>query len=436
MTARSRRTESTMAGEVHAALDRAMALGGLLLPDHRKHVGGTTDGATVAEHLSDLSVEAPSVTREGVQGLRARRRVRQVVTAAAGPGAVLALAALRFALPAGTPPIRSSGPSGTARAVAALEKVSIGGSEQWILIRSQDVRNPVVLFLHGGPGTSQLTSNRRGTRELERFFTVVNWDQRGAGKSYAAIADTGRMTIDQFVEDTGELTRHLLARFHQDRLVLVGHSWGSIIGALTVARHPDLFSCYVGIGQVADMAGGEAASYRWTVEQARRHHDRRAVAALARIGPPPYRGDWQRAVVTQRRLLGRFGGEVHDSRTGALGLVLRGLVCSREYTLGDRINFFRGVMGSMELLWPELLEVNLRETVPELRVPVFFVEGRHDHEAPAELAEQYFDALAAPSKELVWFEDSAHLPHAEERDRFTRFMVERVRPVATRHDGL
>ncbi|MEX5261150.1 alpha/beta fold hydrolase [Kocuria sp. CPCC 205263] len=192
----------------------------------------------------------------------------------------------------------------------------------------------------------------------------MNWDQRGAGKSYAAIVDTGRMTIGQFVEDTGELTRRLLERFHQDRLVLVG---------------------------------------------------------------------WQQAVVTQRRLLGRFGGEVHGSRSGALRLVLGGLLFSREHTLGDRIDLFRCVMGSMELLWPELLEVNLQETVPELAVPVFFVEGRHDHESPAELAEEYLDALSAPSKELVWFEHSAHLPRAEERDRFTRFMVEKVLPVATRH---
>jgi pimeloyl-ACP methyl ester carboxylesterase len=363
------------------------------------------------------------------------RRVRPVVVAAAGLGAVLGLAALRFALPAGTPPIRSREPSGTTRSVAALEKVSVGGTDQWILVRSQDVRNPLLLFLHGGPGTSQLTSNRRNTRDLERHFTVVNWDQRGAGKSYAAIADTGRMTIDQFVEDTGELTRYLLQRFHQDRVVLVGHSWGSIIGILTAARWPELFSCYVGIGQVADMADGEASSYRWTLEQARRHHDRRAVETLAQIGPPPYRGDWRKAVVAQRRLLGRFGGEVHGSRSGALRLVLGSLVLSREYTLGDRINFFRGVMGSMGLLWQELLEVNLQETVPELRVPVFFVEGRHDHESPAELAEQYFAALAAPSKELVWFENSAHLPNAEEKERFTRFMVEQVLPVATRHDG-
>ena len=228
------------------------------------------------------------------------------------------LVAIRSVLPAGTPRVR--GRAG----LATLERVRIGDCDQWILERSEDVANPVVLFLHGGPGTSQLTSNRRNTRHLEKYFTVVNWDQRGAGKSYRAIGDAGRMNIDQFVADTRELTRYLLAKFGQERLILAGHSWGSVIAALTVSRYPELYHCYVGIGQVARMAEGEAASYRWTLEQARKHRDGRAIRALEQIGPPPYPGDWQRKTVTERRYVARFGGEVHASRNGAFGLVIRG----------------------------------------------------------------------------------------------------------------
>jgi len=160
--------------------------------------------------------------------------------------------------------------------------VRLGGSDQWVLERSEDVRNPVLLYLQGGPGTSQLTSNRRNTRHLETYFTVVNWDQRGAGKSYRAIRDTGSMNIGQFVADTRELTLYLLAKFHQERLVLAGHSWGSVIAALTVAKYPELYSCYVGIGQAARMEEAEEASYQWTLEQARKHGHRRAVAALVK----------------------------------------------------------------------------------------------------------------------------------------------------------
>ena len=356
--------------------------------------------------------------------------VRVAAAVSAGLGG---LAVLRFVLPASTPRIRARGKAGPG-GVTALERIRIGGSDQWILERSEDIRNPVVLFLHGGPGTSQLTSNRRDTRGLEKYFTVVNWDQRGAGKSYGAIRDPGRMNIRQFVADTRELTMYLLEKLHQDRLVLAGHSWGTVIGALAVSRYPELYSCYVGIGQIGNMAESEAASYRWTLDQARKLGNRRAIAALTAMGPPPYDGDWQKKTITQRGYLAWFGGEVYRSRLGASGRVLGGLLFSREYTLADRVNVIRGIHGSMRLLWPELFEVDLFESVPEMKVPVFLMEGRHDHECPSAIAERYFSQLRAPAKKLIWFNQSAHLPNAEERDRFTKIMVEEVLPIAARHN--
>jgi pimeloyl-ACP methyl ester carboxylesterase len=360
-----------------------------------------------------------------------RRRAVQVAACLGG------LSALQFALPAATPRIRAKGAKGAAGpgSIAVLEKIRIGGSDQWVLERSEDASNPVVLFLHGGPGTSQLTSNRRDTRSLEKYFTVVNWDQRGAGKSYAAIGDSDRMNIGQFVADARELTCYLLTKFHQDRLVLVGHSWGTIIGALAVSRYPELYSCYVGIGQVGNMAEGEAVSYQWTLDQARKHGNHRAASALAAMGAPPYDGDWQKKTITQRSYLAWFGGEVHRSRFGAFGRVIGGLLFSREYTLIDRVNVFRGIHGSMRLLWPELLRVDLSESVPEIKVPVLLMEGKHDHECPSEIAERYFSTLRAPAKELIWCNQSAHLPNAEERDLFNKIMVERILPIATGQAG-
>ena len=311
-----------------------------------------------------------------------------------------------------------------------LERVRIGGADQWVLERSENLSNPILLYLHGGPGTSQLALNRRNMRELERYFTVVNWDQRGAGKSYAAIRDAGAMNIDQFVEDTRQLSQYLLQKFAKERLVLVGHSWGGAIGALTVARSPELYSCYVGIGQVANMAEGEALSYEWVLNEARRRHHRRAVRSLEQIGPPPYSGDWRRKTMTERAYVARFGGEVRASRRGAMGVLLRSVLFSSEYTWRDRVNFLRGVFGSMRALWPQLLEVNLFEQVPDMRVPVFFMEGRHDWEVPSVLSARYFEALRAPSKQLVWFEHSAHLPNVEERPRFNQIMRDEVREAA------
>jgi hypothetical protein len=153
------------------------------------------------------------------------------------------------------------------------------------------------------------------------------------------------------------------------------------------------------------------------------------VAALLKIGHPPYTGDdWRKKFLTERRFLARYGGEYYGSRSGAFGVVLRHLLVSREYTLADRVNVFRGIFRSLALLFPELAKTDLFLEVPEVQVPVYFCLGRHDYEVPSVLAARYFDALRAPRKQLLWFEHSSHMPNTEERDAFNRVMVETVLP--------
>jgi pimeloyl-ACP methyl ester carboxylesterase len=178
------------------------------------------------------------------------------------------------------------------------------------------------------------------------------------------------------------------------------------------------------------MEEGGTASYRWTLEQAKKRNHRRAVRALEKMGPPPYPGDWRASTISERSYVARFGGEVHGNWFGAVGIVLGNVLFSRESGLADRVKVFRGVLGSMQLLWPELMQVDLFRSVPELKVPVFFLEGRHDHEVPSDIAARYFAALRAPSKELIWFENSAHMVNSEERDLFNRILVEKVLPIA------
>jgi pimeloyl-ACP methyl ester carboxylesterase len=323
-----------------------------------------------------------------------------------------------------------------ANSLAVLEQAPINDSQQWLLIRTENVANPVVLFVHGGPGTSQLTLMRNNTRALEKHFIVVNWDQRGAGKSFAASRDAARMTMAQFVDDIIALSSYLASRFHKDRILLVGHSWGSAIGMLAVARRPDLFSAYVGIGQASRVAESEMISYDWTLAQARKAQDTSSVNKLAEIRPPPYTGgNWRSKFLTERRLLGRYGGEYYGSTNGALGVVLRTLLFSREYTVIDRINFFRGIFRSLEALFPELSKTDLFAQVPEVGVPVYFCLGRHDYEVPSVLSAQYFEALKAPRKLLVWFESSSHMPNTEEKDKFNAFMIDTVLPALSEHVG-
>jgi pimeloyl-ACP methyl ester carboxylesterase len=342
--------------------------------------------------------------------------------------AVLLVLAL---LPGFTPGIRLVNAVPGQHSVATLEKVAIGNSQQWLLIRSEDTRNPLLLFVHGGPGTSQLTLMRRNTRTLEKHFTIVNWDQRGAGKSYPAIRDKTRMNMEQFVADIIELTKYLQDRFRKRKVTLVGHSWGSAIGVLAVQRRPDLFNAYIGIGQISNAAGGERISYDWALQQARAAGDQGSVRKLTEIGPPPYAGNWRPKFLAERRILGKHGGEYHGSKVGAFGTVIKHLLFSTEYTFMDRINFFRGIFDSLALLIPPLGKLDLFLQAPRLKVPVFFMLGKHDYEVPSILSAKYFQALQAPLKSLFWFENSAHMPNTEERDKFNSILIETVLPVVT-----
>jgi pimeloyl-ACP methyl ester carboxylesterase len=340
-------------------------------------------------------------------------------------GVTVALMAL-FLWPVGTPRIDSRLHP---RSLAVLEQVPVNETRQWVLIRSENTANPVVLFVHGGPGTSQLTLMRHNTQVLEKYFTVVNWDQRRAGKSFAAGHDVERLNMGQIVDDIIDLSMQLAKRFRKGRILLVGHSWGSAVGMLAVSKRPDLFSAYIGIGQMSRTAESELISYEWTLEQARRASDRSSVKTLTRIGPPPYAGNWRKSFITERRILGKYGGEYYGSRNGAFGAVVRNLVFSREYSMVDRINYFRGIFQSLVALFPELFRMDLFVQVPGVEVPVYFCLGRHDYEVPSELSARYFEALKAPRKQLVWFENSAHLPNTEEKDRFNEFMIQTVLPV-------
>jgi pimeloyl-ACP methyl ester carboxylesterase len=271
---------------------------------------------------------------------------------------------------------------------------------------------------------------RKHTRALERRFIVVNWDQRGAGKSFAAGRDAAHMNMGQFVEDVIAVSSYLANRFREARIVLVGHSWGSAIGLRAVAKRPDLFSAYVGIGQLARAAEGELISYRWTLEQAQRAGATATVQALTKIGPPPYAGpDWRSKLLAQRRTLAKYGGEYRGSATGAFGVLVKHVMASREYTFADRINFFRGLTRSLDLLFPALDDLDFFAEIPTVAVPIYFCLGRHDYEVPSGVAARYFEMLNAPSKRLIWFEQSAHMPNIEEQDAFNRFMAETLRPV-------
>lgn len=302
------------------------------------------------------------------------------------------------------------------------EKIILGGIEQWISLRSKNTNNPILLFLHGGPGTAQISFSRKSQSELEKDFIVVNWDQRGAGRSYKSTIKKEDMRIEHFISDGEELAEALLRRFNQKKLFLVGHSWGSVIGAYLSAKRPDLFWAYIGIGQVVNMDRGERLSYKFTLDEARRINNTKAIKELEGIGEPPYKNLSTAGV--QRKWLAKFHGETYKGTS--LGTIFKNISIKDMGPL-DLYKFIKGAMFSLKSLEEQQNRVNLFVDVPEIKVPVFFCSGCRDYNVPFELVVEYMDKLRAPYKEMVWFKNSAHLPNFEEPDVFYNFCSSKLK---------
>ncbi|GGP25289.1 alpha/beta fold hydrolase [Silvimonas amylolytica] len=309
--------------------------------------------------------------------------------------------------------------------IASLEAIQLGGVRQWILIRGKSMTNPILLKLHGGPGQAEMATVAFN-RQLEDEFVVVEWDQRGAGKSADAINPERAMTTDQFVQDTHELTRLLLQRFHQRQLILVGHSWGSIIGLLAVQKYPQDYQAFVSTGQIVSFSQGMAVSYAFLLDEAKRRGNTEALDQLSQIGPPPYQGpDSKSRRDVYEKWLGHFGALWH----GNTGFDRVGwMISSVEYAWPEKLAFERAAERSFDLLLPQLATTDLATTVPKVDVPVYFAVGRYDHLAPYEISQAYFTHLQAPAKTWVWFENSAHFPQWEEPQKFHDLLTQKVLP--------
>ena len=308
--------------------------------------------------------------------------------------------------------------------IAETAYLRLGGIDQWVMIRGENVANPVLIALHGGPGFPETNFFRHFNSELEKTFTLVHWEQRGAGKSFTRDTPESSMTIDRFVSDLDELVDAVCARLNKKRVVILGHSWGSSLGTFYAARHPDKVSAYVGTGQIGDLQASELSSYAFVLAEAERRSNRAALRQLRAIGKPPYTA---KTIMVQRKWLSRFVGIM---RGKTFWQVFRAMRASPESSIFDLPDVFRGAMFSLRTLWSEVSQVNLETSVPELKMPVFFFIGRHDHQVAAETSAAYFDKLIAPSKQLVWFEESAHMPPFEEPEKFNAKLVELVAPVA------
>jgi len=315
----------------------------------------------------------------------------------------------------------------SAKGVDGAMYVHVGGIDQWVTIRGEDRQNPVLLFVHGGPGDVTNPWSFAYFAAWEKHFTVVRWDERGAGrtlrKTGPSVAST--MTLDRMAQDGIELSEFLRKHLGKDRIVLVAHSFGSILGLRMVQARPDLFYAYVGTGQVADETKNYSVAYAALLEKAQAIGNHQATDELRRIGPPPYTNGEGYGI--QRKWSNRFEG-ADRFLYGSLGLAL----VAPGYSVRDLNDSLDGQNLSGERLAPQMRSETMKELGLEFRVPMFFFQGTEDYTSPTALARQYLGVIKAPLKEFVPI-DGGHFAVFMHSDQFLQELVARVRPMALGH---
>jgi pimeloyl-ACP methyl ester carboxylesterase len=372
---------------------------------------GAALGAGWARHRAAQPGRRGRLFRAGVAG-------RRVVAAAVGVG-LLVLAGL-VVRPASTAAI--SGPDGQplAGGVAELTRVAVGGHDLSLMIRGNDVTNPVLLFLAGGPGGSELGAMRRYGQELEKDFVVVTLDQRGTGASYDQIEPMSTMTVQSAVDDVAGVTGYLKQRFGAEKVYLLGQSWGTTLGVLAVQAQPQSYAAFVGVGQMVSLAETDRILYDDTLAWARSTGRTGLVGKLQANGPPPYQD-----LLAYPAMFG-YEQEVyaydHSANAEGAGQMAESLPAG-EYSLLQTVNLARGLLDTFAVLYPQLQGIDFRADAPRLDVPVYLVEGRYEPRARADLARQWFAMLDAPSKQWVEFDTSGHRPLFEQPDLFAQVMT-------------
>ncbi len=317
----------------------------------------------------------------------------------------------------------------TSNGISSLEEITLGDLKQWIFIRGTNQNNPVLVFLHGGPGVPLLgmSSSRKYDKELIKYFTVVHWDQRGAGKSFKKDIPVHSMTYDRFVEDCNELIEYLRKRFDTPKVFLVAHSGGTVIGIKTVHKYPEKIHAYVGVAQSIDGYDEQKVAYDFLLEQTEKAGDLNRYNTIKTIGPPPYNSPKKYLKLAGH--IGHYGGFLADSSFKQylkMGILMNYFITSPEYSLleGFRTFLNKGFDFTMNAIWEEYKNINLTKEIKSIKVPIYFFEGKYDMTTPIVLVEKFYDNLnAEKGKNFIIFENSGHLPMIEEKEKYEELLI-------------
>jgi pimeloyl-ACP methyl ester carboxylesterase len=303
--------------------------------------------------------------------------------------------------------------------------VNINGVQQGMFIKSKNPKNPVLLYLHGGMPDYFLTY--KYPTGLEDYFTVVWWEMRGSGLSYSNDIPTETLTLEQILSDTKEVTNYLRKRFGQNKIYLMGHSGGTFIGIQMAEQSPELYLAYIGVAQISNQLESERLAWEYMLRQFRESGNRKMVKKLE-AAPVTIADGLSKAYIGLRdQAMHSLGiGTMHEMNSVITGIFLPSLA-NREYSLSEKINMWRAKSRSgISTLWTSIMNTDLTKKVPELKIPVYFFEGKYDYTCSYSEAKSYFKKLKAPVKGFYTFEKSAHSPLFEEPEKMQNILKEDV----------
>ncbi len=278
------------------------------------------------------------------------------------------------------------------------EAIQIGGIKQWIKFKGDNNQAPVLLFLHGGPGNSVMAYADKFTSELQQHFIVVQWDQRGSGQTDVLNNYLGPLTVSLFVSDAIELIRSLASKFSQEKIYLMGHSWGGYLGLRVAAERPELLKGYFAVSPMINQLESERLSLNSMIEKANKENNKQAASEFDQVKIPFENGE---QLYYHRKWLSKFMASSIPTRAKVATWASKWLTLFNE---ASQTNFF--------------------EFAPELKCPVYFLIGSNDYQTHFSLAESYYQQVVCKEKKLYWFTDSAHNPHLTEPLKFQKIIID------------
>lgn len=299
--------------------------------------------------------------------------------------------------------------------------------DHFIDIRGTKRSNPILLILHGGPGWTIDSITKKLFKDLEKDFTIVNWHQRGAGRSKSTQITPDQMTIDVFLKDTYELINLLRKEFNQDKVVLLGHSWGTILGSLTAKNHPELLYAYIGVSQMTNTKEMIESCKEEAIIVANEMGEETKVVKIKRMNLFSSNPNWYRDTIRFRDLMTELGGTIFGSTRYTP--FLKFYIEDRDYRLWEKYNIYRGIGDSVYDLFPDMLSMDLYTEVKSLEIPYYIIQGEHDMLSRAEHSYKFYSTVSAPAKRYFLFEKSAHSPLFEEYELFIDIMRTEVIPL-------